>query len=145
MEVIHCFNKQGHYKAKSVVVWCYDARFRPGLVCYTTSRGEFDLVSIAGGAKALASPDKDSERKFVLKQILTSIKLHSTEEVVLMVHTDCGAYGGSKAFENVKKEEEFLRDELEKAKKHVQELLESNNLSAKITLLMVNFDQIEKW
>jgi carbonic anhydrase len=53
---------------------------------------------VAGGAKCLATPDQESEREFVLEQIRKSIRLHGTDRVVLMVHSDCGAYGGLAAF-----------------------------------------------
>jgi carbonic anhydrase len=32
--------------------------------------------------------------EFVLEQIRKSIRLHGTRRVILMVHSDCGAYGG---------------------------------------------------
>jgi carbonic anhydrase len=53
---------------------------------------------VAGGAKCLASPSEDPDRDFVLKQIRISIALHQTRRVVLMLHSDCGAYGGLAAF-----------------------------------------------
>ena len=34
----------------------------------------------------------------MLEQIRKSIRLHATDRVVLMVHSDCGAYGGRAAF-----------------------------------------------
>lgn len=55
-------------------------------------------IRVAGGAKCLATPDPESERDFVLEQIPKSIRLHGTDRVVLMVHSDCGAYGGLAAF-----------------------------------------------
>jgi len=38
------------------------------------------------------------DREFVLEQIRTSMRLHETKRVILMVHSDCGAYGGLRAF-----------------------------------------------
>jgi hypothetical protein len=35
-----------------------------------------------------------SDREFVLEQIRKSMRLHGTRRVILMVHSDCGAYGG---------------------------------------------------
>ena len=52
-----------------------------------------DPVKIAGGAKCLASPDLETEREFVLEQIRKSMRLHGTRRVILMLHSDCGAYG----------------------------------------------------
>jgi hypothetical protein len=56
--------------------------------------GHSDSIQIAGGAKCLASPDHDSSREFVLQQIRLSMRLHGTTRVMLMLHSDCGAYGG---------------------------------------------------
>ncbi|HKC84147.1 MAG TPA: carbonic anhydrase [bacterium] len=53
-----------------------------------------DAIRIAGGAKALASPEEEFHRAFVLEQIHKSIRLHGTERAILMLHADCGAYGG---------------------------------------------------
>jgi carbonic anhydrase len=57
-----------------------------------------DPIKIAGGAKCLASPELETEREFVLEQIRKSIHLHGTRRVILMLHSDCGAYGGLDAF-----------------------------------------------
>ena len=53
-----------------------------------------DLIKVAGGAKCLASPERETDREFVLEQIRKSMRLHGTRRVILMVHSDCGAYGG---------------------------------------------------
>jgi hypothetical protein len=53
-----------------------------------------DPIKIAGGAKSLASPELESDREFVLEQIRNSMNLHGTKRVILMVHSDCGDYGG---------------------------------------------------
>jgi carbonic anhydrase len=34
------------------------------------------------------------DREFILDQIRKSIRLHGTRRVILMLHSDCGAYGG---------------------------------------------------
>lgn len=53
-----------------------------------------DPIKIAGGAKSLASPQLQTGREFVVDQIRKSIRLHGTRLVILMLHSDCGAYGG---------------------------------------------------
>ena len=57
-----------------------------------------DMIVIAGGALALASPRSDSDRNFVLQQIGLSVRLHNASRVLLMSHSDCGTYGGLGAF-----------------------------------------------
>jgi len=84
----------------------------------------FDPIRVAGGAKCLAGDESESDRQFVLEQIRKSVALHNTDTILLMLHSDCGAYGGLAAFNNdtVREAEnhrndlhrslEFLRTEL---------------------------------
>jgi hypothetical protein len=52
----------------------------------------------------------------VLKQIRISMALHQTRRVVLMLHSDCGAYGGLAAFgDDARVEAEKQGDQLRKA------------------------------
>lgn len=90
------------YVADAVVVWCFDQRFetvfrkflkRIGVAC-------FDPVRIAGGAKTLAVPENEGDRLFVLDQIRKSMRLHKCPTAILMLHSDCGAFGGLAAFKN---------------------------------------------
>ena len=98
-QVIAFQSPKEHYTADACVVWCFDDRFYKLLKAFGKQEGfqNIDLVKVAGGAKALAegaTPDRD----FLLGQIKTSIRLHGTKRVILMLHRDCGAYGGSKDF-----------------------------------------------
>jgi len=71
---------------------------------------------VAGGAKNFSSPGSESERKFVLDQVRLSTRLHGTKNVILMLHSDCGAYGGLAAFGNDREvEAEHHRREMHKA------------------------------
>ena len=86
-----------HYKADACIVWCFDGRFSK-LLDQFIQKFQFshiDLVKVAGGAKDLASPEIESNRAYILDQIAKSIKLNHTQQVVLMAHSECGAYGGS--------------------------------------------------
>jgi len=47
--------------------------------------GECDIVAIAGAVK---------EWGHALKQIEVSKRLHNISNIILINHTDCGAYGG---------------------------------------------------
>ena len=88
-----------HYSADVCLAWCFDDRFTPVMHELLKQFGHADVVKSAGGAKALAGGESP-ERDFVFNQIAASIRLHAAKEIVLMVHVDCGAYGGSKAFES---------------------------------------------
>ena len=84
------------YQADAAVVWCYDHRFHTAFSKFLKRLGivNSDIIKVAGGAKSLASPAEEGEREFILRQIQTSIRLHQTSLVIIMLHSDCGAYGG---------------------------------------------------
>ena len=130
-----------HYIADAAIVWCYDNRFWRSFGALIEKEGlkHFDPIIVAGGAKSIASPSKKTEREFLLKQIELSIKLHHTPRVILMNHTDCGAYGGSKTFGNdVEKEFSTHEKELEKAKK----LIKKHFPKVKVDVVFVGFENI---
>ena len=95
-KVFHFDAPREKYHCDAAVVWCFDNRFHLGFTKFLKRCGvsNADPIKIAGGAKCLASPEKENEREFVLEQIRKSIHLHGTERVILMLHSDCGAYGG---------------------------------------------------
>ena len=101
-KIFHFDSPREKYRCDASVVSCFDNRFdtvsrkllkRIGVV-------QPDAIRIAGGAKALASPEEEIHRAFVLEQIRKSIRLHGSGRAVLMLHSDCGAYGGLAAFNN---------------------------------------------
>ncbi len=126
MNFIKFDSSKEHYTADACVVWCFDDRFYKLLKAFGKEEGfvHIDLVKIAGGAKALAG-DASPDRDFVMNQIKTSIRLHGTKRVILMLHRDCGAYGGSKNFSDADAEKNYLHDQLHQAKDFIKkELLE---------------------
>lgn len=99
-KVLHFDSPREHYHCDVAAVWCYDHRFELVFRKLLKRIGavHIDQIRVAGGAKCLASPGQESEREFVLDQIRKSVRLHGTTHVLLMVHSDCGAYGGLTAF-----------------------------------------------
>jgi len=95
-KVFHFDAPRERYQCDAAILWCFDNRFELGFHKFLQRIGvvHSDPIKIAGGAKCLASPERESEREFVLEQIRTSMRLHGTKRVILMVHSDCGAYGG---------------------------------------------------
>lgn len=122
--VLNFTSPQEHYMADAVVVWCFDYRFEAAFRKLLKRIGVFnsDSVRIAGGAKSLVSPERETDRSFVIDQIRKSIKLHGTKTAVLMLHSDCGAYGGLKAFDgDPEKEAQHHDSDLQKAAAFLQE------------------------
>lgn len=95
-KVFHFDVPRGDYHCDAAVLWCFDHRFelvqRKFLKRLKVANS--DPIEIAGGAKCLASPEHETDREFVLDQVQKSIRLHKTNRAVIMVHSDCGAYGG---------------------------------------------------
>jgi len=101
-KVFHFDSPREPYHADAAVVWCFDHRFHQAFAKFLKRNGvvSMDVIKIAGGAKCLASPELESDRVFVMDQIHKSVRLDDTRRVILMLHSDCGAYGGLAAFNN---------------------------------------------
>jgi hypothetical protein len=95
-KVFHFDAPRERYFCDAAVVWCFDNRFQLGFSKFLKRIGIVnpDPIKIAGGAKSLASPENETDREFVLEQIRKSMRLHETKLAILMLHSDCGAYGG---------------------------------------------------
>lgn len=117
-KAFHFDSPRQRYRCDAAIVWCFDNRFEVVLRKLVKRLGleYYDPIRIAGGTKCLASPDHDRDREFVLGQIRISMRLHETQTVLLMLHSDCGAYGGLAAFgDNAEHEAEHYRQELHRA------------------------------
>lgn len=140
-KVFHFDSPTEKYRADACVVSCFDARFELATRKFLKKRGisTADPLKIAGGAKVFASPAEESARSFALGQVNTSMRLHGTNRVLLMVHSDCGAYGGLQA---------FGRDQEQEALSHQSELLnaasflKSNISSIEVECYYLRFDGV---
>lgn len=116
------------HTCSTLLVHCMDFRLEKGIhddfLIPQNLSGDCDIVSVAGGAQALTQPDNPA-RKIVLDQITLSHALHGVSRVILMNHTDCGAYGGSAAFADSEREVQQHSVDLAEAKKTVLEKLPS--------------------
>src|SRR5271165_2053749 len=99
-KVFHFDAPREKYHCDAAILWCFDNRFELGFRKFLKRIGvvNSDPIKVAGGAKCLASPEREADREFVLDQIRKSMRLHGTTRVILMVHSDCGAYGGLAGF-----------------------------------------------
>lgn len=115
-KVFHFDAPREKYHCDAAILWCFDNRFELGFRKFLKRIGVnySDPIKIAGGAKCMASPEHESDRQFVLDQIRKSMRLHGTRRVILMLHSDCGAYGGLA--------EGFDGNAAAEAKHHEQEL-----------------------
>ncbi len=114
----HFASPAENYRADAALVWCFDDRFTLAVTKYLKRSGvaRADSIRVAGGPKALASPDDDPGRAFVLEQLRLSRKLHATERVILIAHSDCLAWGGLARFQgDARAESEHHRAALARA------------------------------
>lgn len=75
--------------------------------------GACDEVSVAGAIKSIVDDPNGPAAQTLFKQIELSKTLHHIDTVILMNHTDCGAYGGRATFTSLTEERE----------KHTQDML----------------------
>jgi hypothetical protein len=140
-KVLHFTSPREKYTCDAAVVWCYDNRFETAFRKLLKRIGVFysDPIRIAGGAKCLASPEHESDRQFVVEQIRKSMRLHGTRTVVLMLHSDCGAYGGLAAFNgDAGKEAQNHNGDLKRAAEFLQSVIPGLTVKA----FYVDFDGI---
>jgi carbonic anhydrase len=94
-KVFHFDSPREWYVCDAAILSCFDHRFDEGLRTFLQRIGVAnpDHIKVAGGMNYLAAPGSDGDRGFVLDQIRKSMRLHGTRRVILMAHSDCGAYG----------------------------------------------------
>lgn len=107
-----------HYEADVYAVRCVDNRFWKTFKRFIKflNLGDIDPKSPAGGIKDFASPEKESDRDYVLRQLGISMDAHRVNKVMLFSHHDCAAYGGGVRFKDAKEEFAFHVDEHRKAR-----------------------------
>jgi carbonic anhydrase len=105
-----------HYVAEACMFWCFDDRLWKLRKNVIKALGftNVDYVQVAGACKDLAGDDLGA-KEFLLRQIDVSVKLHGTKCIILVMHIDCGACGGSKAFADADAEWKNHAEVLEKA------------------------------
>jgi len=102
----------GQHVCKALAVHCIDFRIQRFLNEYLETRFShaYDRVAVPGGVKYLV--DGGQEGNFELEGCKVSYKLHHPEVFVLIQHEDCGAYGGSSAFDDFEAEKAFQGEQL---------------------------------
>jgi len=114
-------------KKTKLLFACLDWRLHPQIEEYFAKNNKCDCCITAGSIKGLI---EENSRQFFLDQIAVSKKLHACQAVILTAHLDCGAYGGSAVFGNIKSEIAFHQEQLQKAgaiiRKNFPELIIEN-------------------
>lgn len=111
------------HRVKNIVISCIDFRFGGDLPKALAEIGveEYDEIKLAGGAGNLAGLSTPERIKTIMDDFTLAIKTHLAENIYLLNHQNCGAYGmaGHDFPPESKKSESneinFHRSELKKA------------------------------
>ncbi len=127
------------HNCKALILHCIDFHFGKAIKKYLEDNqllGDCDIVSVAGATQNIAAPKSETDREFILRQIDISKQLHNIGKIILMNHTDCGAYGGRKAFSSDEEEKRRHASDMKTAKKIILE--KYPDLRVKIILTKIN-------
>jgi carbonic anhydrase len=127
------------HTCSSALIKCIDFRLTSAIDKWLEEKGimdDCDIISVAGISKAIVEDPESNDAKFILNQIELSVKLHSIETLYLVHHTDCGAYGGHDAFENLETEKQRYNDDMD----HASEIIKAKfpELEVKHVLAEIN-------
>ncbi|MFA5872000.1 MAG: carbonic anhydrase [Parcubacteria group bacterium] len=115
------FKFKGVHECEAVVLACIDFRFwkeTEEFIGQEMGIKTYDFPKLPGAAKAIN--DCLSEVDVAMKCIGVPCDLHHVKRIVIVNHTDCGAYGGSSQFNgDAEAEQKFHESELKKAKEKV--------------------------
>lgn len=115
------FDYLGEHHCEAIVFSCIDFRFwRECAEFVDKGLGirSFDFPSLPGSAKALL--EEYPNGGVIWQCVSVPLELHAARKVVIINHEDCGAYGGSKVFEeDAAREQAFHEEELRKARKMI--------------------------
>jgi carbonic anhydrase len=140
-KIFHFDSPSAPYVADAAVLTCFDHRISTAVRKFLKKQAieRADMIVVAGGAKTLASPRNDFEQDFILEQVRMSIRLHQTERVMVMSHSDCATYGGLAHFKGDRDAEaDHHRSELLRA----GELLTANFPGISVEPYFVKFDGV---
>lgn len=116
----------------NLTISCIDFRFRKGLADWIEAElgGQSDIVAAAGASKAIMDEDTQAT---LLKQVKLAKQLHDIQDVHIVDHMDCGAYGGA-AKHNGDEQAEIAehQDLLSKAKELIESTVEGVSMHTHI-------------
>ena len=119
------FKFGNEHHCNTAVIGCVDFRFNQEMVSWIKeefNEEAFDLWTVAGSAKFFISEEFQDFKEFRLKKINdVSCNLHDIHRLVIINHADCGAYGGRKIFSDPAAEKRQHLEDLDKARKLLQE------------------------
>lgn len=114
-----------NHSCQALVIHCIDFRFVDGLHNFLKSDlklDSYDLIAVPGAGKHFTMMSTPERTSALLEDVGISVRLHDPKEIIIINHTDCGAYGGSAAFDSFEAEvaahEAALRESKQTIEKH---------------------------
>jgi len=130
-----------HY-CPTIVYHCIDFRLIKETMKFIDEKygiGKCDIVSVAGAGKGIADDEEKLDEKiinnerilddnknfrcYLLRQAKLSYQLHGSRKVVLIHHSDCGAYNNYYKFESGEEEKQKQIEDMKKAEVIIKKLL----------------------
>lgn len=111
------------HTCKAVIIHCMDFRLIEQTRNWMAGKGilgDCDVVSLAGASKEIAD-GSEGARALLLKQIATASNLHQAGKVILLHHSDCGAYKASYNFSSAAEEKDRQIEDMRKAEEIIKE------------------------
>ena len=109
------------HKPFPYILACVDPAIRDALILLFNKKfgkKHYFMPTEIGGVKDLLSPDDPEDKKHLLRKMRKAAKIHEFDLIILVNHSDCGAYRlAGHNFRESKKEEAFHRAEMEAAAK----------------------------
>lgn len=113
-------------KEFTYVLACVDPKIKDALIRMFNERfgsENYFMPTELGGVKNLTTPEKESDREYVLRKMKSAWRVHHFDRIILINHSDCAAWRlAGTTFENAESEENFHRAELEKATTIIKEV-----------------------
>lgn len=127
------------HTCSTMILHCMDFRLGSAIRDELERRGlldDCDIVSLAGAGKAIVSGEPQSWRDTALDMVDLSKKLHGTGTLIIMHHTDCGAYGGHAAFDSIEAEREKHIADMKQA----AEIVKSRQPDLNVKLILAHIE-----
>lgn len=122
--LVEPFNYEGQHTCPAVVIGCIDFRIWRKVVNFVEKKIEefdFDFLNWPGATRPIN--DRLETNDFVQYCLQVPCDLHHVQKIILANHRDCGAYEGSKRFDNDHEQETIFHfKELALAKQKLQKL-----------------------
>jgi carbonic anhydrase len=112
------------HSCPNIIFHCIDFRLINETRAFINEKygtGKYDIVSVAGSSKEIAD-NNEIIKNYLLKQIKISHDLHESRKIILIHHSDCGAYNGCYQFTSQEEEKQKQIEDMKKTEIVIKEV-----------------------